>query len=93
MIICKACDGTGVTSGALRFYRAVANLLTTYRGDPEVAELTTRLVGRAPRPPIGYDTADMYAAADKIIEVAGLDPKAWGKCEACQGSGESEGDQ
>jgi hypothetical protein len=55
---------------------------------PDLAELTSGLsrpIGR--ERPWGHDSLDRYLAVEKIIWAAGLDPAAWGLCQACQGSG------
>lgn len=60
------------------------------RPTPDIAELTEGLAGRSGLRGMGHDALDRWAATDKIIEAAGLDPKAWGKCQACAGHGDIE---
>ena len=55
----------------------------------DIRELTGGLAGRAPRG-WGHDAIDRWHATDAIIKAAGLDPKTWGICPACQGHGSTE---
>jgi len=54
----------------------------------DLGDLTTQLCGREPDTLIGHDSIDRYNAVDKIIRVAGFDPKTWGICPDCKGSGD-----
>ena len=56
----------------------------------EIRELTGGLAGRPPRN-WGHDAIDRWHATDAIIKAAGLDPKTWGICPACNGRGSTEG--
>jgi hypothetical protein len=49
-------------------------------------ELSTGLAGRPPGT-FGHDSLDNWAAVKAIIKAAGLDPKVWGVCPACEGYG------
>jgi hypothetical protein len=50
----------------------------------DMLELTVGLAGRDISP-FGHDSADRCVAVRKIVEAAGLDPKAWGVCPTCKG--------
>jgi len=55
----------------------------------DLGDLTTALAGREPDRLIGHDAMDRHNAVDKIIRVAGFDPKTWGICPDCRGSGDA----
>lgn len=57
------------------------------RPNAEMAALTGGLAGRPPRNPLGHDALDRWEAQKKLITAAGLDPKIWGICPICRGSG------
>ena len=54
---------------------------------PEMATLTTGLAGRSPAGRMGHDAIDRWHATDAILMAGGCDPKTWGWCPDCQGSG------
>ena len=53
----------------------------------DLADLTTGLAGRPANRALGHDGCDRWAATQKIIEAAGLDPKTFGICPTCKGAG------
>lgn len=53
-----------------------------HRPSPDIAEFGTGLAGRESGF-IGHDSIDGWRATAKVIEAAGLDPKAWGMCTNC----------
>lgn len=82
-------SGSDATQGECHPYFDSAPLHNT-RGvmcGQDMAELTEGLAGRGPRGAMGHDAMDQWAATDKIIAAAGLDPKVWGTCPACGGEG------
>lgn len=56
------------------------------RPSPDIAELGAGLAGRESSF-LGHDSIDGWRAEQKIIAAAGLDPKVWGICASCNGSG------
>lgn len=84
-------SGSDVASGECHPYLRDVPLHHT-RGvvcGPDMAELTGALAGRAPCGFMGHDAVDQWVATDKILVAAGLDPKVWGTCPACEGEGNS----
>lgn len=61
------------------------------RPSEDIAELTAGLAGRSGVDrAFGHDTLDRWAATDRVVTAAGLDPKVWGKCADCAGAGSTE---
>lgn len=56
------------------------------RPSADIREFGTGLAGREASF-IGHDAIDNWHATDKLIEAAGLDPKVWGHCPTCEGTG------
>lgn len=59
------------------------------RPSADIREFGTGLAGREGFGGM-HDSIDNWRATDKLIEAAGLDPKAWGMCAACAGHGSIE---
>jgi hypothetical protein len=54
---------------------------------PEMADLTTALVGHPPSTPLGYDSGANYTLVDKILTAAGIEHDHFYKCKTCKGTG------
>jgi hypothetical protein len=54
------------------------------RPSADIRELGTGLAGRESGL-LGHDAVDRWRATDALIRAAGLDPKIWGLCPACNG--------
>ena len=80
---CQHCE-SGFTKGRMKLQRILTELLD-YK-DKDLNELSKNLSEKEPSF-VGYDAIARWHVEKRIIKLANLDPKIWGICKYCNGSG------